>query len=71
MSKRNSNQWYIERNDTGEYTAKKGSAKRASAVEQTQREAIERAQRIDSEAHVNIERVRNTVRGRRDKWRPA
>lgn len=69
MAKRNSNQWYIERNDDGRYSATKGGAKRASVVENTQREAIERAKAIDPEAHRNVERVRNTDRGEPDKWR--
>ena len=62
-------QWYIERNEDGRYGARKGGARRASAVTDTQLEAIERAQEIDSKAHINIERVRNTDRGSRDKWR--
>jgi hypothetical protein len=66
---RNNGQWYIEQNDEGQYSAKKGGAKRASTVEDTQRDAIERAKAIDPNAHINIDRVRDTNRGERDKWR--
>lgn len=62
-------QWYIERDDDGRYSARKGGARRKSVVAGTQRQAIERAQQIDPNAHLNIERVRMTNRGSRDKWR--
>jgi hypothetical protein len=65
----NNNQWYIERNDQGKYTATKGGADRASTVKDTQAEAIERAREIDPDAHINVERVRDTDKGSRDKWR--
>jgi hypothetical protein len=68
MSK-NNDQWYIERTDDGDYSAKKGGARRASALETTQREALERAREIDPEAPIHVERVRDTDRGSRDKWR--
>ena len=62
-------QWYIEQTDGGQYSAKKGGAKRASVIEDTQAKAIERAKEIDKKASVHIERVRDTNRGSRDKWR--
>lgn len=68
---RNNGQWYIERDDDGQYRATKGGAKRASAREDTQKEVIERAREIDPDAHMNVERVRNTDWGERDRWRPA
>jgi hypothetical protein len=68
MSK-NNNQWYIERNDDGKYSATKGGASKASAVRDTQAEAIDRAREIDAEAPIHIERVRNTDVGSPDKWR--
>jgi hypothetical protein len=68
MSK-NNDQWYVERTDDGDYSAKKGGAKRASAIEPTQQDAIERAREIDSKAPIHVERVRDTARGSRDKWR--
>jgi len=62
-------QWYVERNDDGKYSAKKGGAQRASAVENTQAAAIERAKEIDPKAPIHVERVRDTDVGSRDKWR--
>jgi uncharacterized protein YdaT len=46
----------------------KGS-KRASAILATQREAIARVDALNSGDHPDVERVRNTKIGRRDKWR--
>ncbi len=62
-------QWYIEQTEDRRYSAKKGGAKRASAIEDTQAEAVARARQIDPSAAVHIERVRNTDIGARDKWR--
>jgi hypothetical protein len=67
MSK--NNQWHIERNDEGKYSATKGGADRASAIRDTQAEAIDRAREIDSEAPIYIERQRHTDQGEPDKWR--
>jgi hypothetical protein len=43
---KNQNQIYIERNDDGDYAMKEGGTGRASAIEPTQKEAIERARDI-------------------------
>lgn len=69
MSNKNPNQIYIERRDGGDYAVRRGGADRASAVEPTQKEAIERAREIAPNAPVHVERVRNTDVGHRDKWR--
>lgn len=60
----NNNQWYIERNEDGKYTVTKGGTDRASAVRDTQAEAIERAREIDPDAPIHVERVRDTDRPR-------
>lgn len=65
----NEDQFFIERRDDGEYAVRRGGAKRASAIEDTQAEAIERARRMDPGAPIHVERVRNTNVGSRDKWR--
>jgi Uncharacterized protein conserved in bacteria (DUF2188) len=65
----NNDQWYVERTEDGDYSVRKGGAKRASALESTQAKAIKRAKAIDSDAPIHVERVRNTKRGSRDKWR--
>lgn len=60
---------FIERRPEGDYAVRKPDAGRASAVEPTQAEAIERARELDPNAPILVERVRNTPVGRRDKWR--
>jgi hypothetical protein len=67
--KKNQNQIYVERRDEGDYAVRRGGAARASAVESTQREAIEAARKLAPSAPIHVERVRNTDVGRRDKWR--
>jgi hypothetical protein len=60
---------FIEQRPEGGYAVRKPDSKRASAVEPSQEKAIERAEKIDPKAVVLVERVRNTIVGRRDKWR--
>jgi hypothetical protein len=69
MSKKNNDQFYIERRDGGDYAVRRGGSDRASAVESTQHEAIQRAREIDANAPIHVERVRDTNRGEPDKWR--
>lgn len=69
MSNKNKDQFYVERRDAGDYAVRRGGADRASAVEPTQREAIERAKQINPSAPIHVERVRDTDVGGRDKWR--
>jgi hypothetical protein len=61
---------YVERReDEGDYAIRRPGSKRPSDVKPTQAEAIERAAEIDPEAAIHVERVRNTNKGSRDKWR--
>jgi len=60
---------FIERRPQGDYAVRRGGAERASAVEPTQAEAIERAKEINNGGPVLVEHVRNTDVGHRDKWR--
>lgn len=69
MSNKNNDQFYVERRDEGDYAVRRGGADRASAVEPTQREAIERAKQMNPSAPIHVERVRDTNVGVRDKWR--
>ena len=62
------NEFFVERHTDG-YKVLRPNADRASAVETTQRQAIERAKQIDPKATVHVERVRNTDKGTRDHWR--
>ena len=61
---------FIERRTAeGDYAIRKPGSGKASDVCDTQAEAIERAGEIDPNAAILVERVRNTDRGSRDKWR--
>jgi hypothetical protein len=62
--------FFIERRgNEGDYAIRRPGADRASSVVDTQREAIARAREIDPNATIEVERVRDTKRGGRDKWR--
>jgi hypothetical protein len=63
------NEIYVERRDEGDYAVRRPGSDRASAVTPTQSEAIDRAREIAPNAAVHVERVRDTNRGGRDKWR--
>ena len=61
---------FIERREgEGDYAIRRPGADRISGHEPTQAEAIERAREIDPDATIQVERVRNTEGGHRDKWR--
>jgi Uncharacterized protein conserved in bacteria (DUF2188) len=63
-------EFFVERReDEGDYAIRRRGAKKASDVCDTQAEAVERAAEIDPNATILVERVRNTNRGSRDKWR--
>lgn len=56
---RNNKHWYIEPTEDGRFSAKKGGAQRASAVTNTQKQAIDRAKQIDPDAAMHIAHVRH------------
>ena len=60
---------FIERRPQGDYAIRRPGAERASGVEPTQAEAIDRASEIAPGATILVERVRDTSVGGRDKWR--
>lgn len=60
---------FVERRPEGDYAVRRPNSERASAVEPTQAEAIERARDLNPGASVLVERVRNTNCGTPDKWR--
>jgi len=65
-----SSKLFIEqRPEENDYAIRRPGAERISDHEATQAEAIERAREIDPNASILVERVRNTDRGHRDKWR--
>jgi len=63
------NEVFIERREQGDYAVRKPGSERASAILPTQAEAIERARKMNPDAAVHVERVRDTNVGGRDKWR--
>jgi hypothetical protein len=62
---------YVERRPEGDYAVKRPNAERASAVAPTQKKAIEIAREMNPGKSPDVERVRNTDAGGRDKWRKA
>jgi Uncharacterized protein conserved in bacteria (DUF2188) len=60
---------YVERRPQGDYAVRRGGSERASATAPTQKQAIEKAEKLDPRAAVLVERVRDTDVGGRDKWR--
>jgi len=60
---------FVERRPEGDYAVRRVGAERASAVEPTQKEAIERARELNPGIAPHVERVRDTSVGGRDKWR--
>lgn len=61
-------EFFIERRDDGKYKVLKPGAERASAVADTQADAIKMAKELNSDATRHIERVRDVGPGK-DKWR--
>jgi pyridoxine/pyridoxamine 5'-phosphate oxidase len=60
---------YVERRPEGDYAVRRPDAARASAVESTQKKAIDRARELNPGVAPHVERVRNTKVGARDHWR--
>jgi hypothetical protein len=60
---------YVERRDEGDYAVRRGGAERASATAPTQKKAIEIARDLNPGIAPHVERVRDTDKGSRDKWR--
>ncbi len=65
------NALFIERRHQGDYAIRRPNSERASAVEATQAEAIQRAREIEPDATIHVERVRHAEGGNPDKWRKA
>jgi len=64
-----SNNLFVEQRPEGDYAVRKPDSQRASAVAPTQAAAIARAQQLNPDAAIHVERVRNTSVGSPDKWR--
>ena len=63
--------FYVERRDDGKYKVMKPNADRASAVADTQKEAIEKAREMNPGKSPDVERVKHTDKGKPDQWRRA
>ena len=63
-----SKKYFLEKRGEREYAVLKPNAERASALTRTQAEAIRLAKKFGG-SHPDIERVRNTSKGKPDKWR--
>jgi uncharacterized protein YdaT len=60
--------YFIERTDDGYAVRAKGS-KRASAIVDTQREAIDLAKELNPDGKPDVSRVKHTQAGKADQWR--
>ncbi len=63
--------YFIEQNEEGKYAVYAKGSDRASAVMDTQKEAIAHAKDLNPNDHPDVERVRHTEAGSPDKWRKA
>jgi hypothetical protein len=68
-AKKDSNNLFVERRDDKKFAVRKAGSERASAVTQTQAEAIARAKQLNPNAAIHVERVRTTTGGKPDRWR--
>ena len=59
---------FIEQHNDG-YAILRGGVEKPLAVEPTQDAAIEKARKLEPDAAIHVERVRNVEGGGRDKWR--
>jgi len=59
---------FIEQHNDG-HAILRGGVEKPLAVEPTQDAAIEKARKLDPDAAIDVERVRNVEGGGRDKWR--
>jgi len=62
--------YFVEQTDSGQYAVRTWGSKRASDILDTQRHAIDRVNELNPDDRPDVERVRNTATGGRDKWRP-
>jgi hypothetical protein len=58
--------YFIEQTDDHRYAVRAKGSEHASGVFDTQREAIDHVNKLNPSDHPDVERVRNTDRGRRD-----
>jgi hypothetical protein len=61
--------YFIEQTDDGRFAVRAKGSERASALFETQQEAIAHAKKLNPDDHPDVERVRNTETGGRDQCR--
>jgi hypothetical protein len=62
---------FVEQRPEGDYAVRRPNSTRASAVADTQAEAIAIARALNPGKSPDVERVRHTSRGKPDQWRKA
>jgi len=65
------NHYFVEQDNDGKFAVRSKGSERASGLFDTQAEAIARAKELNPNDHPDVERVRDTGAGGRDKWRKA
>jgi hypothetical protein len=65
------NHYFIEQNSEGKFAIRAKGSDHASAVLETQAEAIARLKELNGTDHPDVARVRDTETGGPDKWRKA
>lgn len=62
---------FIERRPTGKYAVMRQGAERASALCNTEKQAIKRAKELEPGSHPDVERQRTTTKGTPPHWRSS
>jgi predicted XRE-type DNA-binding protein len=63
--------YFVEQTEDRRYAIRAKGSTCASEIRDTQREAIDRVHELNPNDHPDVERVRDTKVGGRDKWRPT
>jgi hypothetical protein len=63
------NQLFVEQRDQGDYAVRRPNSQRASAICETQAEAIDRARDLGPDAQILVEWGRRALVDKPDQWR--
>lgn len=61
--------YFIEENEDGKFAVRAKGSQRASRLADTQKEAEKLVKHFNPDDRPDVERVRNTGKGGRDRWR--
>lgn len=61
--------YFIEQTDDGRYAVRSKGSQRASGILDKQGDAVKLVKKLNPDDRPDVERVRNTKEGGRDKWR--